>query len=32
MAALLSGIAGTGVSCELCVDSRCDAGAVLTGQ
>ena len=32
MAALLSGTAGTGVSCELCVDSRCDAGAVLTGQ
>jgi hypothetical protein len=32
MAALLNGIAGTGVSCELCVDSRGDAEAVLTGQ
>jgi|KBSMisStaDraftv2_1062788.scaffolds.fasta_scaffold12220_8 hypothetical protein len=32
MAALLSGTAGTGVSCEFCGDGRCDAGAVLTGQ
>jgi hypothetical protein len=32
MAIQLNGIAGTGVSCELCADSQCDAGTVLTGQ